>query len=414
MAQSTAKTDEKKRKRKLDRAAEKRQSRCNQPEREETRRENLSLSQLCEMSDEQLARLDIGLVDLLCAMGLPGGPDGDIERYLDWLDEAAERVRLQIDRNYYKFIEDPALYNISQAYFCIVCMVTVLQRELGVRYNPKWQGITPDKPAPKDFGKDAADAFIHTIIDGVGGTCGSLPMLYVAVGRRLGYPLKLVKAVRHLYFRWDDPSGAEWVHGDRFNIEATGPGIHALSDEHYRTWPHPVPSTEAEIYGKSLTPLEELAECLATRGYVCSANNYLPGAIEAFRYASKLAPHNPFFPMRLEYLIARRKMLRRGHMYINAPSPSPNHLTNAPQGPFGVGHIAQSPTTPAIAGHPMQAPPLQPHEKMALASSVQRAKPPNLSWPMSQPSGMPQLSNQPNLPLGSASQINPHLPRITP
>ena len=47
-----------------------------------------------------------------------------------------------------------------------------------------------------------------------------MPILYIAIGRRLGYPLKLVHAHGHDFVRWDEPGG------ERFNIDATSPGFH--------------------------------------------------------------------------------------------------------------------------------------------------------------------------------------------
>lgn len=44
-------------------------------------------------------------------------------------------------------------------------------------------------------------------------------MLYVAIGRRLGYPLKLVECKGHLFVRWEDAK-------ERFNIEGTSRGLH--------------------------------------------------------------------------------------------------------------------------------------------------------------------------------------------
>jgi hypothetical protein len=227
------------------------------------------------------------------------------------------------------------MFNDSQAYFCVLYMITVLQRKCGVRYNPKWTSITPDKPAPRDFGRDARDLFIHAIIDGPGGTCGSLPVLYAAVGRRLGYPLKIVKAHQHLFLRWDDPQGKHWFHPDRFNIEATGPGIHCLPDDHYRTWPHRIPTEDidAGIFLKSLTPREELAEFVATRGYCLRHNRRVGDAITTFRWAVKLAPHNRYFERSYHDLVTWRKMAVRGHLFLNAPVETFDH---EPKGPHWV------------------------------------------------------------------------------
>lgn len=264
---------------------------------------------------------DVALLNLICASELRGAPAQPIEHYLQWLEDAAEKVRLATERNYFKFLEAPGAFENSQARFCMVCLVTVLQRECGVHYNSKWKGLTPDCPVPETFGIDANDVFIHAIIDGIGGTCGSLPVLYVAVGRRLGYPLRLVKAARHLFVRWDDPDGMQWLHSDRFNVEATGPGIHFLADNHYRTWPHPIADedVEAGIFLRSLSPREEFAEFVATRGYCLKANGRLREAVEAFAEASRLAPQNRYFAANHRALETHLKMRQCGHAFLSAP-----------------------------------------------------------------------------------------------
>lgn len=294
-------------------------TRRQRPEAKSSRPLAPSLPQLFELPDDSLTRLDVAVANLACASGLPGMGLDRFDRRLDWLDEAARLVELETGRNYYKFLNDPAAYDFSQARYCMVALVTVLQQQCGVTYNRKWKGVTPGQPVPESFGVDASDLFIHAIIDGIGGTCGSLPVLYVAVGRRLGYPLRIVKAARHLFVRWDDPDGKRWHHADRFNIEATGPGIHFLSDEHYRSWPHPVSDddVEAGIFLKSLTPREELAEFVATRGYCLQANRQLNEAIRAFGEAVRLVPHNRHFAAAQFSLRMQVAMSRRGHAYIN-------------------------------------------------------------------------------------------------
>lgn len=297
-----------------------------------------SLPQLVALSDDGISQLDIALANLVCAHGLPGMGPTRFEDRLHWLDEAARLVKLETDRHYYKFLNDPAAFDFSEARFCVVALVTVLQRKCGVRYNPKWKALTPDCPVPDSFGIDANDLFIPAIIEGIGGTCGSLPVLYAAVGRRLGYPMRLVKAARHLFVRWDDRDGKCWHHPDEFNIEATGPGIHILPDDHYRTWPHPVSESDVEvgIFLKSLTRREEIAEFVATRGYCLQANRRLNEAIQAFGEAVRLAPHNRHFAAAHHTLRTHVAMSHRGHAYLNAAG---GGLDQKPVGPFWVNGI---------------------------------------------------------------------------
>ena len=264
---------------------------------------------------------DIALNNLHCAAGLPGAEKLDVPRLLRKLDQWAELVRVDTDRNYHKFLKTPWQFNNSTAYFCVVCMVAVLERRCGVRYNPKWTGITIDEPIPREFGSDARDLFIHAIIDGPGGTCGSLPVLHAAVGRRLGYPLKIVKAFQHLFLRWDDPKGKYWLHPARFNIEATGPGIHRLPDEHYKTWPRRIPpeDIEAGTFLKSLTSEEELAEFINARANCIAMHGKLADAVKTMRKAVELAPHNRRFRRTYENWEAHRKFLVRGHSFLSNP-----------------------------------------------------------------------------------------------
>lgn len=173
-----------------------------------------------------------------------------------------------LQENYDRFLRNPSMFHHSLPYFCVVCMISILKKQFGIKYNRAWEHISPDNPRSETdaFAHDAQDQFIHAILDGRGGTCGSLPVFFVAVGRRIGFPLYLVKTLRRLFMRWDDPFGA-WSFGGFhrgavFNIEATGQEIHVLSDEHYRTvWPHPLTAEDIETYNllKSLTSEEELA-----------------------------------------------------------------------------------------------------------------------------------------------------------
>jgi hypothetical protein len=128
-------------------------------------------------------------------------------------------------------------------------MITLLQRDLGVRYNPA------KKTFP--FRLSGPTPLIHGIIQGNGGTCASLPVVYVAVGRRLGFPLFLVKASTkkwgHTFVRWDEP-------GERFNIEATVQGPCCDLDHHYRTGVYEVSAKEEQL-GGLLSPTNSREIC---------------------------------------------------------------------------------------------------------------------------------------------------------
>lgn len=275
-----------------------------------------ALSELCANPDAYFERLDVGALNLICASGLPGAENIDVAKSVDWLDEAAQRVEFQTRRHWYRFIKSPENYHDSPGYFCCYFLLQVLQEDFGVKYNParvkdpKFQDVRCIDP---DF-KDSRDLFIHGIIDGPGGTCGSMPIVYVAVGRRLGYPLKLVETKCHLFFRWEDLEGSRFGFPEQFNIEGAGEGIHTYPDGHYRKWPEPW--GEADINGgyylKSLTPSEELASFLVTRGECLSDHGRLEETIQCYRWASALAPNDPRYSALLQQYTNRQvqKQLR--------------------------------------------------------------------------------------------------------
>lgn len=81
----------------------------------------------------------------------------------------------------------------------------------------------------------------------------------------------MVAATSHLFARWDDGH-------EKFNIEATNKGLTVETDEFYKTWPHKMTPAMERDYLKSMTPAEELATFLDSRGDCLQANNRLPEA----------------------------------------------------------------------------------------------------------------------------------------
>jgi hypothetical protein len=184
-----------------------------------------------------------------------------------------------------RYDRDPASYGNSRNYFRILALVTILQQECGVRYNPA--------KIPVDVPLDSADSFIHGVILGDGGTCASLPVVYAAVGRRLGYPIRLVSAkgkdINHMFARWDEPK-------ERFNIEATNQGLSVFDDDYYRRWPY-VLNPEHEALGqflRSKSPRQELAAFLKGRAHRWFDHDQYRFGCEAFAWVSALCPEDQF------------------------------------------------------------------------------------------------------------------------
>ena len=229
---------------------------------------------------------DIAEINLLCAAELPGSQSLDIDAALARIDEMARRVNFEIRRNWHRFLTNPGQADNSRAKYCVMMMVTVLQQDFGVRYNP-------DRIRNPDF-RDAADLFIYGMLGGNGGTCASMPVLYTAVGRRLGWPIKMVHARAHLFCRWDDPEGRHPFGKERFNLEATGQGASFPTDDYYRTWPEPLSDEMVQLLGylNSISPETEFADFLVLRGHCLEDNGWIGKACDAYRAACQFTPND--------------------------------------------------------------------------------------------------------------------------
>lgn len=254
-------------------------------------KEPQNFSELLALRHDELGGVDLALMNMLCAQGLPGADDLRIQPCLDTLDQWAKWVESETKRHLYRFQRNPSGFNNSEGYFRVLMLITVLQQDFKVRYNPA-RITSPESPEPDAaFFGDSRDLFLHGIAGPRAmGTCISMPVLYVAVGRRLGYPLKLVAARDPLFARWESADGK-----DRFNIEGTNQGLNMPEDDFYKRWPYPM--TEQEVrsgcYLKSLTPAEELAIFLQTRGHCLRVAGFSGEARGAYLRAEALAPQRP-------------------------------------------------------------------------------------------------------------------------
>lgn len=292
-----------------------------------------------------MSRCDIAFMNLLCAGDLPGAEGLNPRECLTTLDQWARRIGCETERHLYRYKADPAEFERSEAYFRMLMMAVVLYEDFSVRYNPDRIAVPAADYTDDRFFADSRDIFLHGLCGSRRvGTCSSMPVLYVALGRRLGYPLKLATTKSHLFLRWESRT-------ERFDLEATGKGMNRYGGEHFKQWPFPVTEEEiqADGYLKSLTAIEELALFLSLRGHCLKEAGHLPEAIASYAEAARLAPDSR--PYRFLLADARQQVSRlhrsegvaaasaRGHPppdYPQAaplPSPPPRTLAAQPGAP---------------------------------------------------------------------------------
>ncbi len=234
-------------------------------------------TEVLELSPAEIACCDIAELNLCAAHGLPGIECVDAGKLLNRLDDWSYQVRVDICQHLYRLDprskRPPTQFSHGNSLARFLCwhLLQVLQKDCGVAYHPD-RKFNPDFCHPEDL-------FIHGIVeaDGKGGTCGSMPVVYVAVAKRLEFPVHLVETKGHLFFRWEDSKGTrlQWVHPklnlwippDRFNVEGSGEGIAYYDDAFYVQWPELWNENDAAHgrYLKSLTNVDAFASFLVQR-----------------------------------------------------------------------------------------------------------------------------------------------------
>ncbi|MFN0117842.1 MAG: transglutaminase family protein [Elusimicrobiota bacterium] len=205
-------------------------------------------------------KIDVGMAALAFAKEIY--PDLDIAAYSNKLDVLAEQVR-QMSKE---------TKNPDQR---IRCLNTV------ILLHEKYQGT-----------KDLATArtsqmyYLNRVLDTKQGNCVSMPLLYIAVAERLGWPIYLVHVPDHSFVRYVDPALKEQ------NIEATSNGG-TVSDEQYsKDFLVSQKGRKSGAYLRTLTHRELLGDLAAINGISFARQKKRSTAVAYLELATKLNPKN--------------------------------------------------------------------------------------------------------------------------
>jgi hypothetical protein len=292
---------------------------------------------LLALRREELARCDIALVNLLCAVGLPGAEELDIGACLARVGAWAEEVRRLTEWNFRRFT--PRTPRDTPGFVRCWTLYKLLRHGKGLEHHLRPPDDRPDVrsvavgcsiPGPDSCYRRAEPVFIHGLLGAKKiGSCASFPVLFAAIGRRLGYPLKVALSAGHAFNRWDDPA-------DTFNMDAGSFHINRHPDEYYIDWPKPWTAEEKECgaFLRPLTPTEELGFCLGLRAGVLRANFQLDEALEMCDLAHHFFPQDPLYPQlgrMVQYAIAQRFMESDGWGHEPDEEHNDDSTDSAPQ-----------------------------------------------------------------------------------
>lgn len=185
-----------------------------------------TVAQLMALPDAELEKVDIVEMSVAVAREISGCENLDYQHYKQVVDGWASDVSRWMTVAEGNFEKSPQEWRNDINFFRLGLLATYLTRERGVRYHEKYSQEQKDGKNSKY--EEPGAVLVHGLIDTLRGTCATMPVLHVAIGRRLGWPVSLASVGPHYVCRYDDGK----VH---YNIEATytGPGFVADSDQDY-------------------------------------------------------------------------------------------------------------------------------------------------------------------------------------
>lgn len=155
-------------------------------------------------------KIDLALANWLVIADLPPYKDLTRDQYFAMLDETTNRVRGMIEqaRRHPLMagdLSDPA--RLAHV-FCSAMIA------LGIDYADEFKVYTEGPGDALPLYRDTDNVFIAGLLKTRKGSCVSMPMLYLVIGKRLDLPVHLVNVGQHTFIRWEQP-------GYRMNIETT-------------------------------------------------------------------------------------------------------------------------------------------------------------------------------------------------
>lgn len=203
-------------------------------------------------------RIDVGRASF--ALSQEFYPSVDIESFSRQLDAMAAAVRRKV-----KSPNDPEER--------VWAMNTVFFQERGIRYDHDPQG----RQKPLNY-------LLHGLLETGKGMCFSMPLLYVAVGQRLGYPIALVCVPDHTFARYVDPA---FPNG---NIEATSGGKRFTDDDYIGRHGVNATALKSGAYMRPLTMREHLGVLITCSAYIHALRKDVATCLQYLKASLTLAP----------------------------------------------------------------------------------------------------------------------------
>lgn len=228
-------------------------------------------------------------------------PRLDINKYLKIIDEMVEDIKKMVKDN-----PDPD--------FRIRVMNTYLFKVQGFHYDQD-----------DLLGKKLKNRYLNGLLDTKSGSCTTLPLLYLVLAQRLGYPIYPVAAPQHLFCRYTGPNCPQP------NIDPAAMGSYTSNEEYAFVLQIPVKGIEVGTYLKTMTYKQYVGDLLGENGTHWARRGKIEGNIKfmekGIRYMEGAVRLNPYAAEMYRVLGIAYQDLKKMYEYAkihqkdNAPQP---------------------------------------------------------------------------------------------
>ena len=206
-------------------------------------------------------KIDIGITALTLAKEIY--PEIDIDVYSALIDYEVGRARTMTNG-----CTDPD--------YRIRVLNTLLFQIIGIKY---------DLADPE--GENFKNRTLNGLLDRRKGNCASMPILYIAIAQRLGYPVYAVPVPDHLFVRYVDSNLNEQ------NIEASGGGGYISDEDYIKELQISEKGIKSGAYLRPLTRKELLARQVTENAIYWGQHGDIKRAIKYLELSLNASPSSP-------------------------------------------------------------------------------------------------------------------------
>lgn len=231
----------------------------------------------------------------LIASDLPAFRGMSQEQFDRMLDGATSKVAKSI----HAIAEDPKYSNRRPSPKNRVFDFCQSIIDLGTDYRDEFKSTELSLAQSRALYGDERNIFLPGLLSTGRGCCVSMPMLYLCIGRNLGYPVHLVSIGKHSFVRWEEP-------GLRLNIETTIVAHPAITDSEANFLEMEGIARKDVKSGelRNLTNREIVGALFHARAgcFIAHGPQHYDAAYRDLRIAAHLAPENYLVQKSLEHV----------------------------------------------------------------------------------------------------------------